>query len=317
MRISIRHLFHFIALFGSFQSLSQNTFPGSGNVGIGTTSPQSWLHVKGGYQVGIFEGDNLNQLNVRHQNNQGWGLLITHSNSHANDGYHFSTSGNNNSTALINVNNDALHLGTDNKARITIDHTGNVGFGLSNPYQLSRIHSKAPANSSWGIVSEANDNRKIIGLSHNGSSGVISVSYLDNSGYSPLEFRTENTTKMIIATNGNVGIGTTAPCADCKLDVDGKIRSEEVTVEVVNAPDYVFEEDYDLRTLEETKAYIEENKHLPEIPSAKEMEANGVGLADMNMKLLKKIEELTLYQIELLERLESAETRISELDETK
>ena len=90
--------------------------------------------------------------------------------------------------------------------------------------------------------------------------------------------------------------------------------AEKVKVAIVNGPDYVFESDYDLRTLQETKKYIAENKHLPEIPSAKEMEAKGVDLGDMNMRLLKKIEELTLYQIDLLERLENESARIEQLE---
>lgn len=100
-----------------------------------------------------------------------------------------------------------------------------------------------------------------------------------------------------------------------QLGVDGKIRGEEVKVEIINGPDYVFEPDYELRTLKETKEFITENKHLPEIPPAREMEANGVDLGDMNMRLLKKIEELTLYQIELLERLEQLESKNAEIDE--
>ncbi len=106
-----------------------------------------------------------------------------------------------------------------------------------------------------------------------------------------------------------VGIGTSDP--QSKLAVEGTIRAKEIKVmEVIGAPDYVFEADYKLRTLEATKAYIEENKHLPEIPSAAEMEANGIDLGDMNMRLLKKIEELTLYQIELLERIEKLESKV-------
>ncbi len=98
--------------------------------------------------------------------------------------------------------------------------------------------------------------------------------------------------------NERVGIGTSDP--ESKLAVDGNIRAKEIKVmEVIGAPDYVFEADYKLRTLEATKAYIEENKHLPEIPSAAEMEVNGIDLGDMNMRLLKKIEELTLYMIEI------------------
>ncbi len=93
---------------------------------------------------------------------------------------------------------------------------------------------------------------------------------------------------------GNVGIGTSTP--DEKLTVKGAIHSEEVKVDLsVPAPDYVFESDYNLTPLEKLSLYIKENKHLPNIPKGTEMEANGVELGIMNMKLLEKIEELTLY----------------------
>jgi hypothetical protein len=92
-----------------------------------------------------------------------------------------------------------------------------------------------------------------------------------------------------------------------RLDVKGKVRSEEVTVEIVDAPDYVFEPGYESQTLEEIKDYITKNKHLPEIPSAKEMETYGINLGDMNMRLLKKIEELTFAQIDLMEKLKKTE----------
>ena len=98
--------------------------------------------------------------------------------------------------------------------------------------------------------------------------------------------------------DGNVGIGTTQP--DAKLAVSGQVHAQEVKVSVtVPGPDYVFEKDYKLTSLEEIKSYIDQNKHLPEVPSAKEMEKNGIQLGEMNMLLLKKIEELTLYVIEL------------------
>lgn len=97
---------------------------------------------------------------------------------------------------------------------------------------------------------------------------------------------------------GNVGIGTTSPGE--KLTVKGKIHTEEVLVNLaIPVPDYVFENDYQLKPLHEVENYIKENKHLPEIPSAKEIEKNGLKLAEMNMSLLKKIEEMTLYMIEM------------------
>ena len=103
--------------------------------------------------------------------------------------------------------------------------------------------------------------------------------------------------------DGNFGIGTTTP--GNKLEVNGTIRSKEVIVEATNWPDYVFEEDYNLTSLKELEAYIKANKHLPEIPSAKEMEANGIILGEMNMLLLKKIEELTLHTIQQQKELDT------------
>lgn len=113
---------------------------------------------------------------------------------------------------------------------------------------------------------------------------------------------------------GNVGIGTANPRS--KLSVNGMIRSTEIKVLAdITVPDYVFEPDYELRTLKETKAYIRKNKHLPEIPSAAEIAKNGIDLGDMNMRLLKKIEELTLYQIELMERLEATEAAYRKMED--
>ncbi len=112
-----------------------------------------------------------------------------------------------------------------------------------------------------------------------------------------------------IDTNGNIIV------PQGNAIIDGKVSSEEVKVEVLDIPDYVFEPEYELRTLRETKKFISKNKHLPEIPSEKEILANGgIDLGEMNMKLLKKIEELTLYQIELMEKLEEQQKRIEKLE---
>lgn len=105
-------------------------------------------------------------------------------------------------------------------------------------------------------------------------------------------------TRFLIDVNGNVGIGTTTP--DAKLTVKGDIHTREVKVDLSGAvaPDYVFEKDYYLLSLTELETYINQKKHLPEVPSAKEMEANGLNLKEMNLLLLKKVEELTLHLIE-------------------
>lgn len=97
------------------------------------------------------------------------------------------------------------------------------------------------------------------------------------------------------------------------LDVNGTARAKEVIVEADWA-DFVFEEEYDLPTLGEVKGHIEERGHLPDIPSAEEVEASGVRLGDMDAKLLQKIEELTLYAIEREEQAEAQLGRITELE---
>ncbi|NBW38625.1 MAG: hypothetical protein EBR30_27120 [Cytophagia bacterium] len=117
--------------------------------------------------------------------------------------------------------------------------------------------------------------------------------------------------------SGNVGIGTTNPTE--KLTVNGNVYSKEVKVDV-NAgtgPDYVFESTYQLPSLTEIESYIKANKHLPEVPSAKEMETNGINLSEMNMLLLKKVEELTLHLIEQSQTINSLKERISNLESQK
>ncbi|HYG01939.1 MAG TPA: hypothetical protein VD927_05800 [Chryseosolibacter sp.] len=119
--------------------------------------------------------------------------------------------------------------------------------------------------------------------------------------------------KLQLSSNGNsfinsgrLGIGTATP--DQLLTVKGKIHSEEVIVDLnVPGPDYVFESTYNLPSLESVETYIKANKHLPEVPSAKEMEANGISLSEMNMILLKKVEELTLHLIEQNARIKEQE----------
>jgi len=122
----------------------------------------------------------------------------------------------------------------------------------------------------------------------------------------------------IKGSNAYVGIGTTNP--DSMLTVAGNIHSQEVKVTLnagVVVPDYVFANDYKLKSLQEVEKYIKQNSHLPEIPSAKEVEANGLMLGEMNMSLLKKIEELTLYLIEQNKKYTELEKRLEKIEHNK
>ena len=76
--------------------------------------------------------------------------------------------------------------------------------------------------------------------------------------------------------------------------MEGNVRAREVRVDQDSWPDYVFKEDYDLPTLEDIQKHIKEKGHLPNVPSAKEVDANGIELGKMDKLLLEKIEELTL-----------------------
>ncbi len=119
--------------------------------------------------------------------------------------------------------------------------------------------------------------------------------------------------------NGTTGIlvgGNSARIATgYSLSVDGKIMAEEVTVQNSTAwPDYVFANDYKLMPLDELEASINKNKHLPNIPAAAEVEKNGIMLGDMNRKLMEKVEELTLYIIELNKKNEALTKRVQQME---
>lgn len=113
--------------------------------------------------------------------------------------------------------------------------------------------------------------------------------------------------------DGDVAIGTGTVPSGYKLAVEGKIRTREIRVDQDVWPDYVFEKDYRLLSLEELQKHIEEKGHLPDIPSAQQVKENGVKLGEMDRLLLEKIEQLTLYTLEQQRQLETQREQIHEL----
>jgi hypothetical protein len=108
-------------------------------------------------------------------------------------------------------------------------------------------------------------------------------------------------------TNGNVGIGTTNP-GSFKLAVEGKIGAREVHVTSQSPwPDYVFSNQYKLKSLNTLEDYIKKNNRLPGMPSAAEVKNDGFELGKMNTRVVEKIEELTLYIIDLNKKIEKLE----------
>jgi hypothetical protein len=120
---------------------------------------------------------------------------------------------------------------------------------------------------------------------------------------------------VIHGPTGNVGIGTGTPSA--KLDVNGdlavsgNIRIKDWTLAV---PDTVFEPDYQLPGLDEVRDYVDRNKHLPDIPSAAEVHRDGLSVGEFCMKLLKKIEEFTLYVVQQQETIRGLEQRLEQVE---
>jgi hypothetical protein len=274
----------------------------SGNVGIGATSPKTRL------DLGELRFDAITSLpaegSILETN---WGnYIVGNVNSLqqirlgvSNDGY---------SRAEIDLDNGnradgtiAFKTTTSNGGALTrmfVRGDGYIGINTTNPESPLTLD---------GAVAELN--MLVRNTSANGARTYISAFPGKSSIQTDKDFtiRTNGggwTDKFILTNAGNVGIGTTTP-GSYKLAVEGKIGAREVNVTTAAWSDYVFHADYKLRPLSEVQQYIEENHHLPEVPSEKEVLANGQNLGEMNVVLLKKIEELTLYVIELNKEIKS------------
>lgn len=217
-------------------------------------------------------------------------------------------------------NSPALGFYAAQAERMRLLSNGYLGIGTKTP--LTKIHLEGNSNG-WfqTIKGTVTNNEEFVGIKlHTGYvdefqkwAGIVAVCPGPYGNSPALGFYAGQNEQMRLLSNGDLGIGTTAP--DSKLTVKGSIHAEEVKVDLsVPGPDYVFEENYPLASLDEIKAYITENKHLPEVPSAKEMEANGIELGEMNMLLLKKIEELTLHMIDMKKEINELKEKNEELE---
>jgi hypothetical protein len=275
----------------------------TGNVGIGTTSPNATLQI----------GDSNNSGNpaVETEIKRLSLAPVTHSGSD----WFFTTRDNN---PYAN-----LDIGYSSNKAITLRSDGNVGIGTNSP--ATKLHISSAGNSGsldYNMILQktvvTDNDKSAVGLLFSteccGPFGKSAIVHERTGGYGvgDLHFLNNNTidntnptlvnSRMTISSNGNVGIGTPKPTS--KLTVAGNINSREVKVSVDAGADFVFEKDYALPSLQEVEKYVAKNKHLPEIASAKEMQKEGINLSEMNIKLLQKIEELTLYVIEQNKRIE-------------
>lgn len=197
---------------------------------------------------------------------------------------------------IQNVNAQTWTSGT-NKLYVSPDTT-KVGIGTSNPNENLQIYgSLRIGNTSTG--SDRNKCRLKFGDGNYVMIGEWQANNLLTFSASKFNF-----------SSGNVGVGTTNPLY--KLDVRGTMRAYEVIVDNVTGADFVFGKDYNLRPLNEVNAYIQQNQHLPEIPSAKEMQENGVNMNELQIQLLQKVEELTLYIIQQEKEIQELKNQIQQ-----
>ncbi len=112
--------------------------------------------------------------------------------------------------------------------------------------------------------------------------------------YAKLDIETADTSAAIIVRN------SVYDSIQFRVGGNGYVVARDIQVKTgIILPDYVFEKNYKLQSLSEVEKYINENKHLPDIPSAAEVKKNGINVAEMDASLLKKVEEQTLYIIDL------------------
>ena len=181
---------------------------------------------------------------------------------------------------------------------LTLLASGRVGIGTASPTAKLEINGDIKTADHY-LVAEAP--RTIVDATNGGSGYRLNVINQNGDIY---RIQKDNETQIILKNSGFVGIGTTTPTEKLEVIgnalVSGDIESQKVKVTATPGrfPDYVFKEDYRLMPLAEVQAYIQANGHLPKVPTAQEVEANGQDLGLIQQKLLEKIEELTLYTIE-------------------
>ncbi len=188
----------------------------------------------------------------------------------------------------IDISGSRFHVGTN----------GKVGIGTNNPGSPLTVSTLSGNNEVLKLFSALSDFRVSV------YSTYTQLQAWNNEASSPNNI-------LLNPSGGSVGIGAVNP-GSYKLAVNGSVRAKEVVVET-GWSDFVFEDDYRLPPLEEVEQHIRQNKHLPDIPSAEEVSANGVSLGEMQAKLLQKIEELTLYMIELKKENKALKRRVESL----
>ena len=308
-----------------------NIYYSSGRVGIGTsTTSNGTLTVTGDHfnTLRLENNSNNKEASIRFRSKDSGGNLF-----HADFAtYH---DGNRGFVGIKSPANNAVGQGF----KFVVTDNGNTGVGTTSPLEklhisngLIRIDQATNQdNNSPGLVAVSDDDFLYDNqyLNHygfgfhgfqDGSSTATEPRNSYVSGYFGIDLFTGGANRMRVSRDGVVSIGTLDRPSGYLLAVNGKIRAREIRVDNDNWADFVFANDYDLPTLEEVRKFIEKHGHLPSIPSAETVEKEGIELGEMNKLLLQKIEELTLYILqmendkqELEQRLQLIEKKLAEI----
>ncbi|MFQ6601781.1 hypothetical protein [Flavobacterium sp. C3NV] len=192
--------------------------------------------------------------------------------------------------------------GVENFDQLHLNTNGNVGIGNSAPDAPLTVYG---ISNFYPIRIGGGDARQFSIKHYFSNPTFISNEY-------PVVIGTGGGNQPLVLDAARIGIGTSNPSA--MLTVAGNIASREVKVTVDAGADFVFENDYNLPSLESVDQFIKENKHLPEIASAEEMKKDGINLSEMNIKLLQKIEEMTLYMINQNKKMNNLEKRLEKFE---
>jgi hypothetical protein len=292
-----------------FSHAQTNTFPTSGNVGIGTLSPVNNLQI--GTQTPTATAAPLTMsLGATYSTTAGanpkikfyddgtgpygFGISASQMDAIVPVGGSFAWYVNGSQKMLLNSSGN-VGIGTTSPGEL-LDVTGNPVFGTSTE-RLSMGSGSFGFNRRVATGSLYDNTRFAYQFQHTGSTTATS-DYLAFQVYNPSG---GNVTPNALVINGSaqVGINTTYIPSAYQMAINGSLIATSVTVQLrTNWPDYVFKPTYHLLSLTDTKTYIDLNHHLPEIPSEQQIAKDGLNLGEMNKLLVKKVEELTLYLIE-------------------
>ncbi|TKC05243.1 hypothetical protein [Pedobacter frigoris] len=309
-----------LVLCGIFVNAQTNTLPASGNVGIGTLTPGSPLTVNGDLHASGTIGGNGGFINVLKipPLDHGVAYFYINTNIPASD-Y---------AAPQIQITG-YMYYATNKAMKATLGwyhYQGNFSWsqwqsdlGYQKP---SRIRLGTYMKNGSPFIRIEISNNSVYWANYTISATDYSDSfyhYYSGWTYAVGEMPAGTTSQIHtvssnndVLVDGKIGIGMNTPTE--KLEVNGKIRAREIKVENANWPDYVFAPSYKVPTLQETEKHIKEKGHLPGIPSASDVKANGIDLGDMNAKLLQKIEELTLHLIEKDKKIVNLEDRLEKIE---